>query len=124
MSYQFPTDETVFEFVKKRSEYEEGFLRSVLHAMQFLGNDLQKSVKSLSGGEAIRLQLCQLFLEEYNILLLDEPNNFLDIHAIEALERFIVAYKGTVLFVSHDQALINRTADLAYAINARKLNLM
>jgi macrolide transport system ATP-binding/permease protein len=57
-----------------------------------------KSVQSLSGGEAIRLQLCQLFLGEYNILLLDEPTNFLDITAIEALERFMDGYEGTILF--------------------------
>ncbi|WP_205689003.1 P-loop NTPase family protein [Bacillus dicomae] len=46
--------------------------------------------------EAIRLQLCLLFLEEYHILLLDEPTNFLDVYAIEALERFIIAYEGTI----------------------------
>lgn len=122
MSYQFTTDETVLEFVKKRSEYEEGFLRSVLHTMQFVGTDMQKNVKSLSGGEAIRLQLCQLFLGEYNILLLDEPNNFLDIHAIEALERFIIAYEGTIVFVSHDQVFTNHVADVQYHIHGRRVN--
>lgn len=76
MSYQFPTDETVLQFVRNRSDYDEGLLRSVLHAMQFVGTDIQKDMKSLSGGEAIRLQLCQLFLGNYNILLLDEPTNF------------------------------------------------
>ncbi len=69
MSYQFSSDETVLQFVKKASDCDEGFLRSVLHSMQFVGTDLRKSVKALSGGEAIRLQLCQLFLGEYNILL-------------------------------------------------------
>lgn len=89
--------------------------------MQFVGTDILKSVQSLSGGEAIRLQLCQLFLGEYNILLLDEPTNFLDITAIEALERFIAAYEGTIIFVSHDQAFINHVADLQYKIHAKKL---
>lgn len=77
MSYQFTKDETVLEFLKNRSQYDEGFLRSVLHSMLFVSSDILKSVKSLSGGEAIRLQLCQLFLGEYNILLLDEPTSFL-----------------------------------------------
>lgn len=122
MSYQFTTDETVLQFLENRSTYEERALRSVLHAMQFVGTDIQKNVKFLSGGEAIRLQLCQLFLGEYNILLLDEPNNFLDIYAVEALERFIVAYKGTIVFVSHDQTFINNVADLQYTILAQKLN--
>lgn len=122
MSYQFPNDETVLEFVKKHSAYDEGFLRSVLGSMQFVGTDIQKNVKSLSGGEAIRLQLCQLFLGEYNILLLDEPTNFLDIRAIEALEKFIIGYEGTVLFVTHDQAFINNVADVTYHISDKKLH--
>ncbi len=121
MSYQFTNDETVLEFLKNRSEYDESFLRSVLHSMQFTGTDLLKDVKSLSGGEAIRLQLCQLFLGEYNILLLDEPTNFLDIHAIEALEHFISAYEGTIIFVSHDQAFTKAVADLQYCIDEKKL---
>ncbi|UJL47739.1 ABC-F type ribosomal protection protein [Virgibacillus sp. NKC19-16] len=121
MSYQFISDKTVLEFVKNASEYDEGFLRSVLHSMQFVGTDIQKSVKSLSGGEAIRLQLCQLFLGEYNILLLDEPTNFLDIQAIEALEKFISGYEGTILFVTHDQAFIENVADVKYNIVEKKL---
>ncbi len=122
MSYRFTTDETVLDFLNNRSDYDEGFLRSVLHAMQFVGTDLQKSVKSLSGGEAIRLQLCQLFLGDYNILLLDEPTNFLDLHAIKALERFIVGYEGTILIVSHDQMFIKAVADLRFQIQAKKLD--
>ncbi len=84
MSYQFAGEETVLQFLKNRSEYDESLLRSVLHSMQFAGTDLQKKITTLSGGEAIRLQLCQLFLGNYNILLLDEPTNFLDIQALEA----------------------------------------
>lgn len=124
MSYRFVMDENVLQFLKNRSEYDEGFLRSVLHAMQFSGTDLRKSVMFLSGGEAIRLQLCQLFLGEYNILVLDEPTNFLDVHTINALERFISAYKGTILFVSHDQTFINQVADVNYHIIGKKLKLM
>ncbi|GIN37259.1 Msr family ABC-F type ribosomal protection protein [Heyndrickxia oleronia] len=124
MSYRFVMDENVLQFLKNRSEYDEGFLRSVLHAMQFSGTDLRKSVMSLSGGEAIRLQLCQLFLGEYNILVLDEPTNFLDIHTINALERFISVYEGTILFVSHDQTFINHVADVNYHIIGKKLKLM
>lgn len=121
MSYQFSSDETVFQFIKNRSNYDDGFLRNVLHLMQFEGTDLIKNVKSLSGGEAIRLYLCQLFLGEYNILILDEPTNFLDIHAIEALEKFIKGYKGTVIFVSHDKTFIKNVADLKFYIKENKL---
>ncbi|WP_339252435.1 ABC-F type ribosomal protection protein [Sporosarcina sp. FSL W8-0480] len=124
MSYQFASDETVLQFLRNRSDYDEGFLRSVLHSMQFTGTDIQKQVHSLSGGEAIRLHLCQLFLGEYNILLLDEPTNFLDIYGLEALERFIVGYKGTVIFVSHDQTFIDHVADMQYKIHSQKMNLV
>jgi len=121
MSYQFTSEETVLQFLKNRSAYDEGFLRSVLHSMRFVGTDLQKKVASLSGGEAIRLQLCQLFLGEYNILLLDEPTNFLDIQAIQALENFIKSYKGTILFISHDQQFIANVADGQFYISGKKL---
>ena len=121
MSYQFDNDETLLQFLKNRSSYDEGFLRSVLHSMRFVGTDLQKKVKSLSGGEAIRLQLCKLFLGDYNILLLDEPTNFLDIQAIQALEKFIKSYKGTILFISHDQQFIANVADGEYHIADKKL---
>ncbi|SEH67627.1 macrolide transport system ATP-binding/permease protein [Halobacillus karajensis] len=119
-SYQFTSDESVIQFLKKRSEYKEGFLRSVLHSMMFVGTDIQKSVNSLSGGEAIRLQLCLLFLREYNILLLDEPTNFLDIQAIGALERFISAYEGTILFITHDKKFIENVADLEFQISGKE----
>ncbi|HCG4536606.1 ABC-F type ribosomal protection protein [Ureibacillus chungkukjangi] len=121
MSYQFSSDETILQFLKNRSSYDEGFLRSVLHSMRFVGTDLQKRVKTLSGGEAIRLQLCQLFLGQYNILLLDEPTNFLDIQAIQALETFIKAYKGTILFISHDKQFIANVADGQFHIADNKL---
>ncbi|SOC45049.1 Msr family ABC-F type ribosomal protection protein [Ureibacillus acetophenoni] len=124
MSYQFKQHESVLQFVKNRSDYDEGFLRTVLHSMQFTGTDLQKTVADLSGGEAIRLNLCLLFLGEYNILLLDEPTNFLDIHAIEALERFIRGYQGTVVFVSHDREFIKNVADIEYKICDNKIFLV
>ncbi|MEN2766950.1 Msr family ABC-F type ribosomal protection protein [Ornithinibacillus xuwenensis] len=124
MSYQFSRNETVLEFLQNRSDYKEGFLRTVLHAMQFVGTDIRKNVQTLSGGEAIRLQLCQLFLGQYNILLLDEPTNFLDIHAIEAIEKFVAGYEGTIVFVSHDRSFIQRVADLEFTIRNQDIYLI
>lgn len=123
MDYQFSKEETVFEFVKNRSDYDESKIRAVLHAMNFTGNDLKKDVRNLSGGEATRLVLCQLFLGRYNVLVLDEPTNFLDIFCIEALERFLHGYEGTVLLVSHDRTFIDRVADCVYGIENRKISL-
>jgi macrolide transport system ATP-binding/permease protein len=123
MGYQFDEDETVLAYMKGRSDYDESKIRSVLHAMNFSGNDLRKRTYDLSGGEAIRLVLCQLFLGRYNVLVLDEPTNFLDIFCIEALESFLKAYEGTVLLVSHDRLFIDRIADRIYAIEHQQLKL-
>lgn len=123
MDYQFMKDETVLVYLKDRSDFDESKIRSVLHSMGFAGNDLKKNVRNLSGGEAIRLVLCQLFLGRYNMLVLDEPTNFLDVFCIEALERFIKAYEGTVLLVSHDRTFIDKAADCVYVIEDQKLML-
>lgn len=121
MDYQFTKAETVLDYMKDRSDYDESKIRSVLHLMNITGNDLQKNVQNLSGGEAIRLVLCQLFLGRYNVLILDEPTNFLDVFCIEALERFLKAYDGTVLLVSHDRTFIDKVADCIYAIEKQKI---
>ncbi len=65
--------------------------------------------------------LCQLFLGRYNVLVLDEPTNFLDVFCIEALERFLKGYEGTVLLVSHDRTFIERVADCVYVMKDKKL---
>ncbi|WP_078395728.1 Msr family ABC-F type ribosomal protection protein [Shouchella patagoniensis] len=119
--YQFQRGKTVIGFMKEQSEYQESRIRSVLHAMAFTGNDLIKDVSELSGGEAIRLTLCQLFLGSYNVLILDEPTNFLDLHSMAALESFLSAYLGTVLLVSHDRAFVDRVADHVYEIDKKEM---
>lgn len=124
MCYRFEKNETILQFVKARSDYDEGFLRKVLAAMHFTQNDLQKNVQHLSGGEAMRLQLCLLFVGDYNVLLLDEPTNFLDITLIEALEQFIKGYNGTVIIVSHDEAFLKETVTTRYHISEQKLHLL
>lgn len=121
MNYRFTKDCTVLNFIKNKSDYSEGRIRSVLHAMDLKRSDLNKNVCSLSGGEAIRLVLCQLFLGKYNVLILDEPTNFLDIFSIEALEKLLQAYEGTVLLVSHDRTFIDKVADVEYFIKNHKL---
>ena len=123
MDYQFNKDETVLAYMKARSDYDEGKIRSSLHSMGFTGNDLKKNVRYLSGGEAIRIVLCHLFLGRFNVLILDEPTNFLDVFCIEALEQFLKGYDGTVLLVSHDRTFIERVADDVYVLEKQKLKL-
>ncbi|MFD1385788.1 ribosomal protection-like ABC-F family protein [Oceanobacillus oncorhynchi subsp. oncorhynchi] len=121
LAYQEKSDETVLDSLKKTTDYEEGFLRSILHSMYFKGNSIYKKLRDLSGGEAIRLQLCRLFLGSYHILLLDEPTNFLDIQTTKALEAFFKGYPGTIIFVSHDAAFIENTADHVYEMKNKNI---
>ncbi|GAA0459939.1 Msr family ABC-F type ribosomal protection protein [Alkalibacillus silvisoli] len=124
MDYQFTEEQSVLEYMKEKSDYEEAKIRAVLHSMSFVGNALKKKVNKLSGGEAIRLVLSQLFLGRYNVLILDEPTNFLDVVSIEALEYFLEGYEGTIILVSHDHTFVKNVADEVYSIENRTIRLV
>jgi ABC-type multidrug transport system ATPase subunit len=85
-------------------------VRGQLGRVLFSGDDVDKPVSALSGGEAARLVFCRLMVEQPNVLVLDEPTNNLDIEAIGALAEALSAYAGTVLFVSHDRWFVSRLA--------------
>ena len=87
-----------------------GHVRSELGRVLFSGDDVEKKLGVLSGGEAARLIFAQLMTEEPNVLLLDEPTNHLDLEAIEALVRALQQYDGTLLFVSHDRWFVSQIA--------------
>lgn len=108
---------TVFETVDLVAEGEvRKDLRSILGAFLFSGEDVDKKVAVLSGGERTRLALCQLLLSPSNVLILDEPTNHLDIQSKQVLKQALQKYEGTFLIVSHDRefldGLTNRIWDI------------
>ena len=105
-------DETLYEwlenFDKKR---DRGEIRSCLGRMLFSGEEQQKSIKGISGGEKHRMMISKIMLEEGNFLIFDEPTNHLDLEAIIALGEAFRKFQGTVICVSHDRELIDAFAD-------------
>lgn len=107
-------NKTVFETIDEAAIGDMRLqVRSLLGAFLFSGEDVDKKVKVLSGGERGRLSLCKLLLEPVNFLVLDEPTNHLDIRSKEVLKNALNNFNGTVLLVSHDrnflQGLTNKT---------------
>jgi len=98
-------------------------VRSALARCGLFEEDMQKPVKSLSGGERAKLALCILECDRGNFLLLDEPTNHLDLPARESLEKALQAFDGTILFVSHDRYFISAIAQKVVEIEDGKLNV-
>ncbi len=99
-----------------------GFVRGQLAKVLFSGEDAEKKVKSLSGGEAARLIFSRMVVERPNVLVLDEPTNHLDLEAIEALVAGLAAFDGTLIFVSHDRWFVSHLANRIIEITAQGLN--
>ncbi len=113
---------TVFsELADTYPRMDRTHLRSALAAFLFRGDDCEKHISELSGGERARVLLAKIMLSEANFLILDEPTNHLDIFSKEALEDALQSYEGTLLVVSHDRYFINGMADKIYAMEGGRL---
>ena len=99
------------------SQQTELELRSLLGCFLFSGDDIDKKIKVLSGGEKARVALAKVIVSKANFLLLDEPTNHLDLHSCELLIEALNKYQGTLLFVSHDRYFISKTATVIWEID-------
>lgn len=113
--------EWLSQYTKNAEQENNTFLRSFLGRMLFSGDDVNKKVKVLSGGEKVRCMLSKMMLSEANVLLLDDPTNHLDLESISSLNEGLIAFKGAVLFSSHDREFIETIANRIIHVSANGL---
>ncbi len=112
----------LFEWLKtKKAKAYDQDIRSVLGKMLFAGDDAFKEISKLSGGECARLIIASLMLNEHNLLIMDEPNNHLDLEAVSALAVGLSEFKGTAIVASHDRDLISQFATSLFVFEDDKL---
>ena len=99
------------EFRSHLPKLTEQEARSALGSFLFKGEDVFKTINVLSGGEKVRLQLCEILYNKPNFLILDEPTNHMDIVGKEHLENILSEYEGTIIFVSHDRYFVKKIAN-------------
>lgn len=99
------------QYAQNEEEREEVYLRTFLGRMLFTGEEAMKTANVLSGGEKVRCMLSKMMLAKANFIMMDEPTNHLDLESITALNNAMIDFRGTLLFTSHDQALVNTVAN-------------
>ncbi len=116
--------QTILENMRAVSCQHEATDRSVLARMGFYSKDVHKTASVLSGGERVKLSFAMLFVSSINVLVLDEPTNYLDIPSMEAIESLLLDFEGTLLFVSHDRTFVQKLADEIWTIKDQEIKLL
>ncbi len=120
---EFQNDSTVIESLIEIKNVPVQHARNHLARFLFKGDDIHKSISDLSGGERGRLALARLLNTDPNFLILDEPTTHLDIMSREALQEVLLAYQGTLLFVSHDRRLISSLANQLWIVEDKQIKI-
>lgn len=111
-SHFFESDASITDWLRQYTDAEEeSYVRGFLGRMLFSGDEVKKPVNVLSGGEKVRCMLSKLMLEAPNLLIMDEPTNHLDLESITALNDALIAFRGVVLFSSHDHEFVQTIAN-------------
>ncbi len=117
------SDLSLVDWLKQyTSDHHEEFIRGWLGRMLFGGDEALKKASVISGGERVRCMLAKTMLNAGNFLILDEPTNHLDLESITALNKGLVEFKGNLLFASHDQEIVNTTANRIIEISSEGIS--
>ncbi|WP_281828747.1 MULTISPECIES: ABC-F family ATP-binding cassette domain-containing protein [Lactobacillus] len=115
LNANFNNDElTILDWLRQYANKEQNdntFLRGFLGRMLFSGDEIEKKIRVLSGGEKVRCQLSRMMLQPANVLIMDDPTNHLDLESITSLNDALKTYPGSILFTSHDHEFIQTIAD-------------
>ncbi|MDW8800486.1 ABC-F type ribosomal protection protein [Clostridium sp. A1-XYC3] len=112
---------TIIENIMESSIYNETFVRVLLARLLIKGEDIYKKVSALSGGERVKVSFAKILVQDINLLILDEPTNYMDINSLEVVEKVLKEYSMTLLFVSHDRRFVDSVADSIMTIENYKI---
>jgi len=117
-------DDTVFESIQKISPgWSETEMRTYLGSFMFSGDEIEKYVKVLSGGEKARVALARMLVEPSHLLLLDEPTNHLDMMTRNVVERALIQFSGSIVCISHDRHFLNNVTNLTCEVGGGEIRL-
>ena len=117
-------DDTVFESIQKISPgWSETEMRTYLGSFMFSGDEIEKYVKVLSGGEKARVALARMLVEPSHLLLLDEPTNHLDMMTRNVVERALIQFSGSIVCISHDRHFLNNVTNLTCEVGSGGIRL-
>ncbi|RLL42066.1 ABC transporter ATP-binding protein [Oceanobacillus piezotolerans] len=118
---ELESENTIVNEFREHVHVTEGEARAMLAKFLLYGDTVFQKVKSLSGGEKMRLRLAELVYQDHNLLILDEPTNHLDIESKEVLEEALEQFEGTIIAVSHDRYFLDRLFPVTYLLQENRL---